>query len=290
MAALPASFSAPPSLPRKMRAQHKYWTTRVFVDQASLYGEVLAALRPAAEREALGIQRILNEGGIPDRARVVDIACGIGRHIIPLARSGYQAVGCDFSPGFIDQARGWAREAALTDRRIRFYVSDYRRIDRTLKWARERPFDAAICIFTSMGHYGESGDLTVLRSVRRIVRPGGLFVMEMANRDWILRNYQPVAVSRASPGLELHERRWFDPEQSVIHSNWKFYRREGHRKRKVFEQDITVRQYSLHELRSLLARAGWEYVRSYGGLTTREPVSLASRRLVVVGRRPGRRS
>ena len=263
-----------------------YWTTQVFVKHATLYGEVLAALRPAAEAEARSIRRILSEEGISRRARVVDIACGIGRHIIPLARSGYQAVGCDFSPGFIDQARGWAKKATLTNRRLRFYVSDYRRIDRTLKRARERPFDAAICIFTSMGHYGETGDLTVLRAVRRIVRPGGLFVMEMANRDWILRNYQPVAVSQVSPGLELHERRWFDAERSVIHSNWKFYRRAGHRKRKVFEQDITVRQYSLHELRSLFARAGWEYVRSYGGLTGREPVSLASRRLVVVGRRP----
>lgn len=269
-----------------MPSQGDYWTTQVFVKQAPMYGEVLASLKPAALREVRGIRRILDREGVSHRARVLDIACGIGRHVIPLGEAGYEAVGCDFSPGFVERARTAAQEAGLSTRRVRFYLSDYRRIDRTLRRSRETPFDAAICIFTSMGHYGEAGDLTVLRAVRHVVRPGGLFLMEMGDRDWVLRNYQPVAVSQVSPHLELHERRSFDWERSIVHSNWKFYRRDGRRKRKVFEQDITIRLYSLHELRRLFERAGWEYVRSYGSLTTLEPVSLKSRRLVVVGRRP----
>lgn len=272
-----------------MPTRAAYWTTQVFVKQAPLYGEVLSALKPVATHEVRGIRRILDREGISRHARILDIACGIGRHVTPLAQAGYQAVGCDFSPGFIQQAQDGARRAGLSESRIRFYRGDYRRIDRTLKRAGQGPFDAAICIFTSMGHYGEKGDLTVLRAVRRAVRPGGLFVMEMGDRDWVIRNYEPVSVRRVSRDLEIHEQREFDRTQSVVHSNWRFYRGRGRRKRKVFEQDIAVRLYSLHELRSLLNRTGWEYVRSYGNLTTLEPVSFSSHRLVVVGRNPARR-
>jgi len=271
-----------------MPAARDYWTTKVFVDQAPLYGEVLAGLIPRAAREAKGIRRILNREEVPSRGRVLDIACGIGRHVIPLAKLGYRTVGCDFSPGFLEQAREHARRSGLSHDRLRFYKSDYRRIDRVLRHAGELPFDAALCIFTSMGHYGESGDLAVLRAVRRVVRPGGIFVLEMGDRDYVLRNYESAGVSRATPDIELRERRRFDWEHSVVHSTWEFYRGRGRSKRKVLTQEITVRLYSLHELRSLFERAGWRYVRSYGSLTTLEPVSLRSHRLVVIGRRPAR--
>lgn len=280
------------ALPMKARSglsvpqSRTYWTTRVFVDRADLYGEVLAARKPDALPEVRGIRRILDAEGVSRNGRVVDIACGIGRHIIPLAKLGYRAVGCDFSPGFIAQARDWAGRAHLDESRIRFYKTDYRFLDRTLRRARERPFDAAICIFTSMGHYGDEGDLATMRGVRRVVRPAGLFILEMGNRDWVLRHFEPRGVVRATKDLEIRERRRWDWESSTVHSMWAFYRGAGRRKRKVFEQEITVRLYSVHELKSLLERAGWEYLRSYGSLATLEPIALDVRRVVVVGRRP----
>lgn len=260
----------------------------MFVEQAPLYAEVLRSKARAALPEVRGIRRILDTHGIPRDGRVLDIACGIGRHIIPLATAGYRAVGCDFSPGFIDEARKRARRSRLSPDHLRFYLTDYRRVDRTLRRGREPPFDAAICIFTSMGHYGEKGDLTTMRAVRRAVRRGGVFIMEMGDRDSILRRFEERATDQVGKTLEIHERRHFDWERSTMHSWWTFYRCGGGRRRKIFEQEITVRLYSLHELKSLFERSGWEYLGSYGSLTTLEPVSLESRRLVIVGRRPAR--
>ena len=260
----------------------------MFVEQAALYAEVLRAKARAALPEVRGIRRILDAQRISRDGRVLDIACGLGRHIIPLAKAGYRAVGCDFSPGFVEDAQKWARQSRLSADRIRFYLTDYRRVDRALRRAHEPPFDAAICIFTSMGHYGEKGDLTTLRAVHRAVRPGGVFIMEMGDRDSVLRRFEERAVDRVGRTLEIHELRRFDWERSTMRSLWTFYRRIGRRRRKIFEQEISVRLYSLHELKSLFERSGWEYLRSYGSLTTLEPVSLESRRLVIVGRRPAR--
>ncbi len=266
----------------------EYWTSTVFRTHGALYAGILEGAKPGGKIEAQHIRRILSRSGVPARGRVLDIACGIGRHIVPLAVSGYRAVGCDFSPLYLQRARKYAEESGLGRDRIHFYRSDYRRIDRTLHLAREPPFDAAMSIFTSMGHYGEEGDLTTLTAVRRVVRPGGVFVMEMSNRDWIMRNFRATGVMGSGGDLEIHEVRRFDLERSVSEADWTYYRGSGRRRRKLLEVEVSVRLYSLHELKSLFERAGWEYVRSYGGLANPGPANLDSNRMVVVARRPSR--
>lgn len=266
------------------------WTKRVFVDHAELYGEVLESLKPRAGPELRGLRRLMAREGVPAGARILDIACGIGRHIVPLAAAGYDAVGADFSPAYVDRARAYAADRGLGSHRIRFLVSDYRKIDRGLRRAGERPFDVAISLFTSMGHYGEAGDLAALRAVRKVVRPGGLFVLEMGSRDWVVAHFRPKGKVRTGPGgsLEIRESRTLDWATSTIASRWEFFRLGSGRPRKLWEEEITVRMYSLHELRALFERGGWRFVRAYGDLVTLEPVSFRSHRLVVVGRRPAR--
>jgi SAM-dependent methyltransferase len=271
-----------------MPAPRPYWTHEIFVSRAPLFGAILERAKATAGEEARGIHRILRAAGAPRRARVLDIACGIGRHVVPLAQLGCRTVGSDFSPTYLAEARRYAEREHLRPEAAHFYRSDYRRIDRTLRAAREPPFDAAISIFTSMGHYGERGDLTTLRAVRRVVRPGGLFLMEMGNRDWILAHYAPTGTMEGRDDLWIQEARRFDWETSTARSDWTFYRGRGRSRRKLFEQEIQVRLYSLHELKSLFERAGWEFVRSFGGLTDPHPIGPESRRLVVLGRRPVR--
>ena len=271
-----------------MPTGHRHWTRQVFLDHAEFYGSILTSHRPAAIPQVRGLRRLFRKEGVPEGGRVVDIACGVGRHIIPLARAGFDAVGCDFSPPFLAEARAYAVSHGVPTSRCRFYRSDYRRIDATMRRAGERSFDAAICLFTSMGHYGEAGDLATLRAVRRIVRPGGIFVLEMGSRDWVVRHFRPRGLVHGPNGLVIREVRRMDWETSTIHSDWTFYRGGGSTRRKVLETEVTVRLYSLHELMSLFARAGWRFVRAYGSLSTLQPVGLEARRLVVVARAPRR--
>jgi SAM-dependent methyltransferase len=263
------------------------WTRTVFVDHAATYAEVLRSAAPAAAGEVHGLVRILRQEGIEPGSRVIDIACGIGRHVVPLAKQGYPVVGCDLSPGFIRHARRWAREERLTRRQAHFYVADYRRLGATIRAHAEEPFSAAICLFTSSGFEDPRSDRAVFSGLRRVVRPGGLFVVEMGDRDSILRRFQEFGLQQTESGIEIHERRTFDPERSLMHSVWRAFRRDrtGHLRR-LYETELRVRLYSLHELKELLHDAGWVYRRAYGSLATLEPVSMTSRRLAVVVERP----
>lgn len=273
----------------KRRPSH--WSHQVFVENASIYAEVLREMIPLAAPQVEGIRKILEQARIEPGSRVLDIACGVGRHIVPLGLAGYDVVGSDLSPGLIREARLRAREEGLPRARARFYVSDYRALRRTLRKAKEGAFDAVICVFTSMGYHGLRTDRAVLRAASHLVRPGGIMIFETGDRDSVLRRFQEVGTEQLSTGLEIHERRRFDRERSTTYAIWTFYRRgpRGHLRR-LFETEIVVRLYSLHELKQLFEEAGWKYTRSYGNLATLEPVSFESRRLVVVAQRPSPRA
>jgi len=263
------------------------WTRHSFVDHSRFYAEVLRATIPLAVPQVKGIRKILDGAGIGPGSRILDIACGIGRHIVPLAMAGYETIGCDLSPGYIRDARRWARKENLTLGQAKFYVADYRTMAGALRRAGERSFDAAICIAASMGYYGRRGDLAVLRGVRRLVRPSGLFILETVDRDAALHRFSESGVSRYPGNLEIHEQRAFHRKNSTVRSEWTFYRRgSGGHLRQLFKTTMAVRLYSRPELRDLFREAGWKCERFCGSLATLEPASLESLHVVAVASRP----
>jgi hypothetical protein len=91
----------------------------------------------------------------------------------------------------------------------------------------------------------------------------GILVDDTINRDYLILNPQEATVDTIGD-MELRERRRFDPETSWHESNWSFYMKTGNVLKLRAKLRIRHRVYSLHELRALLERAGWRYVKSYG--------------------------
>ncbi|HUS47591.1 MAG TPA: class I SAM-dependent methyltransferase [Phycisphaerae bacterium] len=105
------------------------------------------------------------------RARVLDLCCGTGRHLLSLADIVERGVGIDFSRPFIETA-GDARDAAGAGN-IEFVEGN----------ARNLPFGDAtfdlVYSFSALYHIPDVGD--VIRQVRRVLRPGGRCVLELGN-------------------------------------------------------------------------------------------------------------
>ena len=261
------------------------WPTTLFVRHPQIFAPYLRAREALGRREAAGAGRILRRAGIRPPARVLDFACGLGRHAIPLARAGFTVVGTDLSPAFLAEAQRHARGVGLGPAAARFYPADYAHVAATLGRAGEAPFDAAICLFTSLGYRGRAADVRVLRNLRRIVRPGGLLIWETADFDWVRRHFVPEATVRLDPTHEHREVRTFVPSKSEIRSRWTFYR-VGRRRRRLLDLEVRVHVHTERSLRSLLRDAGWRAIDVYGDLITLPRRSRRTRRLVIVGRRP----
>lgn len=240
-------------------------------DYLRIYAPLLPAERTA--REVEGIVRLLMELGTPPTGAVLDLACGHGRHAIPLAQRGYRVTGQDLSRVFLRRAEEDARAAGV---HVRWLHGDMRVIPF------EAEFDAVINVFTAFGYFEtEDEDLEVLRQLRKALRPGGVFLLETMHRDALVRGYQPHGITRHEDGLLVLEERAFDQLSGRNRVRVTLIHPDGTRR----EHEYATRVYSATDLARLCASAGLEVAAHHGGLDG-SALTLNSRRLVLACRRP----
>ncbi len=214
--------------------------------------------------EADGVEKILH---LRKGARVLDLACGGGRHAIELARRGYAVTGVDLSEELLKAARASAREARV---KVRFVHGDMRDL------AYRGAFDAVINMFSSFGYFeAVEDDRKVLAGVARALKVRGKFLMERFNRESLAyelplqgwRVGEDGSVVLQEDSFDVLRGR-YDTRQIVI---------DAHGTR---EHLGSVRAYTLPELKELFDAAGLAIHRVLGGLDL-SPYQARSRRLVL---------
>ncbi|MFL5422114.1 MAG: methyltransferase domain-containing protein, partial [Myxococcales bacterium] len=158
-----------------------------------------AALEPGrTEREVAGAAAILK---VKEGARLLDLCCGTGRHAIALQRRGARVTGVDSSATLLALAR---EKAARVGASPRFVLGDARELP-----LRSGGFDAAICLFNSIGYGTDAEALAMLREARRCAPS---LLLEAAHRDEHVRNSDvgPTFEWTERPGVRVLVERWID--------------------------------------------------------------------------------
>ncbi len=195
------------------------------------------------ERTAREIDFLTPRLAITPPARVLDIGCGFGRHSIELARRGFDVVGIDPSAAMIAAARQRAAEASVT---VEFQQAAAETFDD------HRPFEAAICLFTTLGQLSASGDnLALLGNAFTLLRPGARLAVEAPQRDVTVRNMKPFERFEG-PNNVAEVTRSFDPHSSVLTELFDVGA-DGASQRYV----LRYRLFSAAELTDLLLDAGF---------------------------------
>lgn len=236
-------------------------------------------MRSFAPAQAEGLHKIFEKHGVHPGARILDLQSGIGRISIHLAKIGYEVVGTDISPLYLREAKKWAAEEKLEDR-VRFYKLDSREAARKLR-KDEKQFDAVINLGTAMGYYGEDADLQTFADIRKDTNPRALLVIETVNRDYLVKNFQPVSIY-ALDGIEWHDIRKLNLETSTMENSWKYFKKSGASLRLVADIPVSHRVYSIHELRKLVESAGWKYLECYGSIRGLVPLAFDSFHMTLV--------
>lgn len=230
-----------------------------------LFGQQRMAAAPA---EVDGFLRL---SGLQPGARVLDMACGPGRHSLELARRGYRVTAVDRTTRFLEQLRSSADEQDLDVEIVRRDMRDFRR---------PRAFDGAMIWFTSLGYFEDrEDDLRTLVNLHDSLAPGGKLAVDLLGKEVLARGFVERWWTWLQPEQLLLEEREITRSWTWLNTRWTLVERGVPR-----QLSMAQRLWSASELEELLREAGFESVSVYGGLGG-EPYDRSAWRLIALAER-----
>lgn len=211
-------------------------------------------------------------------ARLLDVACGLGRHSLELAARGHSPTGIDASREALERARG---EAAARGLRVDFMQLDLRRLDAATAagGVAAGPFDGAFALGNSFGYIEPAATAGYLAGVARALKPGARFVLDSGYvAEALLTHFTPHEEHRLGDFLFLEENRYLLAE-SCVETTYTVVRGEERVTRKGWQWLFTLR-----EVIALLTRAGFA-VEALLRSTAGEPFRIGDPCVLVVARK-----
>lgn len=229
------------------------------------------------------IQQFADRCGSP----ILELACGTGRVLLPLAQQGYEVTGVDISAAMLDVARGKIAAASLGER-ITLVQQDMRELDL------DGRFNLAFVAVNSFMHLLSTDDqLAALTRIRQHLNPGGLLLLDLFNPDLarLLDFRGQVALDKvltdpvSSQRLMRFRTETVDLGQQIIQATFIVDEIDGKGQvlRTLFP--FSVRYLFRYELELLLRHAGFEVEAIYGSYDLDE-FTGESDKMIAVARRP----
>lgn len=204
-----------------------------------------------------------------EKYRVLDIACGPGRHAISLAKRGFSVTAVDISTTLLRHAHATAQKEGA---QVRFLQLDMRSMDF------HEEFDLAVQLFSSFGYFKTvDEDFAVLRGARRALRNVGYYAIDLINPQVLARTIVPKSTRLVDGNVRItEERRIVDDRVEKLIT----IPADGEKLR--FHE--SVRLYKPEHIERLLREAGFLPTHWYGDYAGLPFDRERSRRMIIVSK------
>ncbi|GAA1435195.1 hypothetical protein GCM10009641_30720 [Mycobacterium cookii] len=134
---------------------------------------------------------------------VLELGCGTGQKLIPIAADGHACTGLELSPAMLARARHKAGERGVEVQWVQGDMRDF---------SLGRTFDLVVIAANSLLHLHDAEDIVrCFRAVRRHLAPGGRLVFDVFNPD-VRMLARADGVRRRRDALS-----YVDPDRGVVH-------------------------------------------------------------------------
>jgi cyclopropane fatty-acyl-phospholipid synthase-like methyltransferase len=212
------------------------------------------------------VNLILKKVKLQPNAKVLDMACGAGRHAILFAEKGFNVTAVDLSNNLLKVAEKAAVKAEVE---INFVKEDLR------KFRIEQNFDLIVNLFTSFGYFQKDEDnFKLFKNVYQHLNKNGYFVLDYFNENYLRKNLISKSETKINDTLLIQERR-IEGERIVKEIT---LANNGTEKR-FFE---SVRMYGKAELIKNLKSLGFTIKKVFGDFTGEEFDLETSPRIIII--------
>ncbi|MEO5790033.1 class I SAM-dependent methyltransferase [Gelidibacter sp.] len=199
---------------------------------------------------------------LPEQGKILDLACGKGRHAIYLNSLGYDVTGVDLSENSIAYAKQYENET------LHFKVHDM------CKPFNEQ-FDAVFNLFTSFGYFDKSEDnLNTIKAIRDDLNESGFGVIDFMNVDVVIENLVPEDVKTIG-GIDFHQKRYVEDNHIIKDIRFTDAGKDYH-----FQE--RVRAKTLADFEELFEQAGVYLLDVFGDYKLRKFHKGTSERLIMI--------
>ena len=199
---------------------------------------------------------------LPIESKILDLACGKGRHSIFLNKMGYNVTGVDNSSKNIVNAKKYENN------KLNFTIHDMRDplIDK---------FDLIVNLFTSFGYFDDFEDnLKTLKSIKLNLKINGIAVIDFLNINYVKNNLVHQNTEEID-GIEFNLKRYLKDGFLVKEINFKHDLEEYN-----FEEK--VRSLNINEFKTMFKQTQLEILHIFGDYNLNEFDINNSKRLIFI--------
>jgi SAM-dependent methyltransferase len=209
--------------------------------------------------------------------RVLDLACGFGRHALEFARRGCQVTGVDITAEYVNEARKQAVEQGL---RLEFICADLR--DLTYK----AEFDVVLNLADGAIGYLENEDenLKLFDVIASALKPGGKHLMDVCNGGYAARHFPQRHWEFGKQSLSLADFAWDSASSRMAYGGLEFKYGEALTRPEAIHSN-PMRLYNLQELGEIFQRRGMAIRGAYADFKPGLPASDDTFQIQVVSQK-----
>jgi SAM-dependent methyltransferase len=199
---------------------------------------------------------------LPEHAKVLDLACGKGRHSIYLNQLGFTVLGVDLSENSIEIASKNANET------LHFQIHDMRE-------PFEEQFDAVFNLFTSFGYFDNDLDnLKTLIAIKESLSDYGFAVIDFMNVPFVLDNLIAEETKKVDE-IDFHLKRYLKDGFIIKEIDFED-------KGEKFHYEEKVRALTLDDFTKMMDEAGIYLLDTFGDYKLKKYHKNTSERLIMI--------
>lgn len=214
------------------------------------------------EEAQVFMDNITNYLNLPEDAKILDLACGKGRHSVYLNQLGYDVTGADLSENSIAEA------SKSSNAKLHFKVHD-------MRVSFDEKFDAIFNLFTSFGYFENDEDnLTTLKAIKESLSEYGFAVIDFMNVHHVIQNLVPEE-TKTVEGIDFKIKRY-------VKDGHIFKEIDFEDKGEKFHFVEKVQALTLEDFEEMMEEAGIFLLDTFGDYKLKKFYKHESERLIMV--------